>query len=144
MSCTASRILLLNLVFIAYLRNAALLQAGFNVVLVHGQQIFGDFLQGLEFLGRDVGSVILLKAKNENPSVSLVGRQQGTCAAALATTGKGYALLDDPTSQIGVDQAAFHFADGLAERGVVQFRFAHPFGEVPGFQYVFHEYLYST
>jgi hypothetical protein len=96
----------------------------------------GKFLQCLQFIVRDIGPFAFLEAEDEEPSITLVGRNQGSSTAALSATCKPYPLLHHPTAKVGVNQAPDHFSDSRAKQGVRQLCFPHPAAEMASLEYV--------
>lgn len=95
-------------------------------------------MQSIQLIVCDVGAFILLEPENEEPSVSLIGRDKYSRTAAFTATGKPNPLLHDATTEIGVNQTLSHFRDCIAKYTVGQFGFSHPAGKVPCFEYAFH------
>src|SRR5664279_62678 len=73
------------------------------------QQLLGDTLQRIQFIAGDISSIILLEAINEEPLVSLVGRNECPCATTLAAACKPDTFLHNTAAQIGINQTLGHF-----------------------------------
>jgi hypothetical protein len=69
------------------------------------------------------GSNFLLEAEYTEPVVVLVRGDQGASAATFAPARQRDALLEYAPTQIGIDQAALHFGDCLAQHNIAQIGF---------------------
>ena len=98
----------------------------------------GEFPQCLHFFVRNIGPFVFLEAEDEEPPVTLIGRNQGSGTAALSATSKSNSLLHDSATKVGVDQTLDHFSDSYAKCTVGQFRFPHPATEMPSLEYTLH------
>jgi hypothetical protein len=68
----------------------------------------GQFLQRLEFLGRDVCLLVLREAVDEETVSADLEQDDRPKAAGLAAALAGYALFEDATAEIGVPLTRRH------------------------------------